>query len=135
MVDLGFFTDQYWLLFPFHLIWDTDAAIEDAGMHKSPLRKDSARKVVVKYPSTGGYLPGDTWTLFVGPDGQIEELDWFGGPAEPSVVKHIWSGYKKAGPFLFSMERRGPVNGKPSHLFFSNVAVKLVGSSAWIEAK
>ena len=22
IVDLGFFTDQYWLLFPFHLIWE-----------------------------------------------------------------------------------------------------------------
>src|SRR5262245_56864023 len=23
MVDPGFFNDQYWLLFPFHLVWDT----------------------------------------------------------------------------------------------------------------
>ena len=134
-VDLGFFTDQYWLLFPFHLVWDTDATIEDAGIHKLPLGKGSARKVVVKYPSTGGYLPGDTWILFVGTDGQIEELEWHGGPAEPDVVKHSWTNYQKAGPFLFSIERRGPVNGKPSHLYFSNVAVKLSGSSTWIEAK
>ncbi len=25
MVDPGFYNDQYWLLFPFHLIWDTGA--------------------------------------------------------------------------------------------------------------
>src|SRR5258705_6174171 len=58
-VDPAFFNDQYWLLFPFHLVWDTDATVQDAGMQKLPLGKGSARKVAVKYPS-GGYTPGDT---------------------------------------------------------------------------
>src|SRR2546430_12340267 len=39
-VDPGFFNDQYWLLFPFHLVWDTGATVEDAGMQKLPLGKD-----------------------------------------------------------------------------------------------
>src|SRR5438105_4003223 len=63
-VDPGFFNDQYWLLFPFHLVWDTGAKVEDAGMQKRPLGKGSARKVAVKYSSDGGYTPGDTWELF-----------------------------------------------------------------------
>ena len=100
-VDPGFFNDQYWLLFPFHLIWDTGATIEDAGMQKLPLGKGKARKVVVKYPSSGGYLPGDTWAIFVGPDNRIRELEFHhGGKAKPGVVLATWEGYKKAGPVL-----------------------------------
>jgi len=59
-VDPGFFNDQYWLLFPFHLVWDTSATVQDAGMQKLPLGKGSARKVAVKYPSGGGYTPAPT---------------------------------------------------------------------------
>jgi hypothetical protein len=42
---------------------------------------------------------------------------------------------KKAGPLLFSLDHRGTRNGDPLHLFFSNVAVKLVGSNTWMDAR
>ena len=134
-VDPGFVNDQYWLLFPFHLVWDTGATVEDAGKQKLPLGKGTAEKVSVKYPS-GGYTPGDTWNLFVGKDGRIQVLDFHhGGSAKPSVVLATWAGYKKAGPLLFSLDHRGTADGKPVHIFFSNVAVKLAGSSTWVDAK
>src|SRR3989441_11654179 len=96
-VDPGFFNDQYWLLFPFHLVWDTGATVEDAGMQKLPLGKGSARKVAVKYPSGGGYTPGDTWELYVGTDGRIRELHFHhGGSAKPSVFIAAYADYKKA---------------------------------------
>ena len=46
-----------------------------------------------------------------------------------------WAGYKKAGPLLISTEHRGTADGKPLHLWFSNVAVKLAGSDKWMEAQ
>jgi hypothetical protein len=46
-----------------------------------------------------------------------------------------WTGYKKAGPLLISTEHRGTADGKPLHLFFSNVAVKLAGSDKWVDAQ
>jgi hypothetical protein len=135
-VDPGFFNDQYWLLFPFHLIWDSGATIEDAGMKKLPLGKGKARKVVVKYPSSGGYLPGDTWAIFVGPDNRIRELEFHhGGTAKPGVVLATWEGYKKAGPLLVSTKHRGKADGAPFTEFLRNVAVKLAGSDTWMEAK
>ncbi len=135
-VDPGFFNDQYWLLFPFHLVWDTSPTVQDAGMQKLPLGKGSAKKVAVKYPSNGGYTPGDTWELYVGTDGRIRELVFHhGGTVKPSVVIATWADYKKAGPLLLSLDHRGTADGKPLHLFFSNVAVKLVGSSTWMDAK
>ena len=135
-IDPGFINDNYWLMLPFHIYWDTSATVQDAGMQKLPLGKGSAQKIVVKYPSNVGYTPGDTWTLYVGNDGRIEEFRYDrGGPKKPSVVIATWAGYKKAGPLLFSTEHRGTADGKPLHLFFSNVAVKLAGSNTWMDAK
>jgi len=135
-VDPGFINDNYWLVLPFHIYWDTGATVTDEAMQKLPLGKGSADKVAVKYPSEGGYTPGDTWTLYIGSDGRIEEFRYDrGGPMKPSVVIATWAGYKKAGPLLVSTEHRGPADGKPLHLWFTNVAVKLEGSDKWMDAK
>ena len=136
VVDPGFFNDQYWLLLPFHMIWDTGPTIEDAGMQKLPLGKGKARKVVMKYPSTGGYLPGDTWAMFVGPDNRILQIEFHhGGNAKPSKVIADWKDYKMAGPLLFSLDHHGKADGNPFRLTFTNVAVKLAGSDAWVAPK
>jgi hypothetical protein len=135
-IDPGFVNDQYWLIFPFHVFWDTSAVVEDAGMKKLPVGKGSAELVAVKYPSDGGYTPGDTWELYVGTDGRIQELVFHhGGDVKPSVVTATWAGYKKAGPLLISTEHRGTADGKTLHLFFSDVAVKLTGSDTWMKAQ
>jgi hypothetical protein len=135
-IDPGFTNDQYWLFFPFHACWDTGANVEDQGMQKLPLGGGSARRVVVKYPSDGGYTPGDTWELYVGPDNRVKQMVFHhGGNAKPSVVVATWAGYKKAGPLLFSMDHRGTADRKPLTLTFTNVAVKLAGSDTWVNAQ
>ena len=135
-VDPGFINDQYWLVFPFHVYWDTSADVQDKGMQKLPLGKGSARLVVVKYPSDSGYTPGDTWELYVGPDNRVEVLDFHhGGSVKPNRVIATWAGYKKAGPLVISTDHRGTADGKPLKLFFSNVAVKLAGSDTWMDAQ
>jgi hypothetical protein len=136
-IEPAFVNDQYWLVFPFHVYWDSSADVQDLGMQKLPRGKGSARRVAVKYPpDTGGYTPGDTWELYVGTDGRIQELVFHhGGAAKPSVVIATWTGYKKAGPLLISTEHRGTADGKPLHLFFSNVSVKLAGSDTWVNAQ
>jgi len=136
-VDPGFTNDNYWLLFPFHAYWDTSATVTDQGMHKLPLVNGSAKLVAVKYPAeVGGYTPGDTWELYVGKDNRVEQFAYHrGGPKKPSLVIATWAGYKKAGPLLISTEHRGTADGKPLHLFFSDVAVKLTGSDTWVDAK
>jgi len=57
-----------------------------------------------------------------------------GGPVKHDVIA-TWADYKKAGPLLVSLEHRGTNNGQPAHVFFSNVAVKLVGLNTWLDAK
>jgi hypothetical protein len=58
-IDPAFANDQYWLLLPFHIVWDGET-VTDEGTQKLPLGEGSARRVVLKYPSEGGYQPGDT---------------------------------------------------------------------------
>jgi hypothetical protein len=134
-IDQGFLNDNYWFILPFHFVWDTNAAVEDAGVQKLPLGQGSAEKVAVKYPSDGGYSPGDTWELYVGTDGRIQEMAYRAGGPTKHVVIATWADYKKAGPLLVSLEHRGTRDGQPAHVFFSNVAVKLVGSNTWMDAR
>jgi hypothetical protein len=135
-IDPGFINDNYWLLFPLHAYWDTSATVTDQGMKKLPHGTGSATLVSVKYPSDGGYTPGDTWELYVGKDGRVEQLVYRrGGPSKPSLVTASWTGYKKAGPLLISTEHRGTADGKPLHISITNVSVKLAGSDKWVGAQ
>jgi len=134
-IDPGFVNDQYWLLLPLHVYWDTSADVQDKGMQELPLGNGSAELIAVKYPSEG-YSPGDTWDLYVGKDNRVEQLVYHrGGPKKPSVVIATWEGYKKAGPLLVSTDHRGTADGKPLAIFFSNVSVKLTGSDSWVDAQ
>ncbi len=135
-IDPAFINDQYWLVFPLHLVWDSSAKVEDTGMHKLPLGDGSARRVVVTYPAEGGYTPGDTWELFVGSDNRIQEWAWHkGGSAQPTGV-WSWENYKKAGPLLLSLNHPGKgMDGTPLRAFFTDVAVKLAGANTWAKAQ
>ena len=136
-VEPAFVNDNYWLLFPFHAYWDTSATVTDEGTKKLPSGAGSATLVSVKYPAeAGGYTPGDTWELYVSKDNRVEYLVFrHGGTSKPSLVTASWTGYKKAGPLLFSTEHRGTADGKPLHIFITGVAVKLAGSDKWIAAQ
>jgi hypothetical protein len=135
-IDPAFANDQYWLLLPFHIAWD-GATVTDEGTQKLPLGTGSARRVVAKYASEGGYQPGDTWDLYVGADNRIEEIMYHrGAPTPPpTLVSATYTDYKKAGPLLISTDHHGTIDGKPFRLFFSDVAVKLTGSDKWINAQ
>jgi hypothetical protein len=136
-VDPAFVNDQYWLVFPFHVIWDSSPEVKDAGAAKLPIGKGTADHLVVKYPAeAGGYTPGDTWELFIGPDKRVKAFIYRrGGTKKPSIVIANWTAYKKAGPLLVATDHPGTADGKPFRLTFTNVAVKVAGSDAWMDAK
>lgn len=136
-IEPSLVNDTYWLLFPFHVVWDSSPEVTDKGPAKLPIGKGSAEHLVVKYPAeAGGYTPGDTWELFIGPDKRVKEFIYRrGGPKKPSVVTASWTSYKKAGPLLVATDHPGTADGKPFRLLLDNVAVKVSGSDAWIAAK
>jgi hypothetical protein len=136
-VEPAFVNDNYWLIFPFHAYWDKSAAITNEGTKKLPIGTGSATLVSVKYPKeAGGFTPGDTWDLYVGKDYRVMQFIYHrGGDKKPSVVTATWGVYKKAGPLLVSTEHRGNADGKPLHLWITNVAVKMTGSDKWMLAQ
>ena len=137
-VDPNFINDQYWLLFPFHLVWDKDVTVEDDGIAADPTgkAKGKVRKVVVTYPKTGGgYTPGDMYDLFVGADNRAVAWNFHRGGATKPALTVTWADYKMAGPILISEDHRGTLQDKPFHLFFTDVAVKLAGSNDFVSAK
>jgi hypothetical protein len=136
-IDPAFVNDQYTLLFPLHVYWDSWADVHELGMQKLPLGKGSAEKIEVKYPSDGGYTPGDTWDLYLGSDKRVQEFAYHrGGHGQPKLITAKWEDYKKAGPLLISTSRPGKADHIiPSRVFYSDVAVKLVGSDTWVKAQ
>ena len=48
-IDPAFANDQYWLLLPFHVVWD-GATVTDEGVQQMPLSGRFAQKIVAKYP-------------------------------------------------------------------------------------
>lgn len=134
-IDPQFANDQYWLLLPFHLVWDGAAATDD-GPQKLPIGDGSAQRIAMKYPSEGGYQPGDTWDLYIGPDKRIQEITYHrGAPNPPHLVSAKYLGYKKAGPLLISTEHPGIADGKSFKLSLTDVSVKLAGSDKWVDAE
>ena len=135
-IDPEFVNDQYWLLLPFHIVWD-GATVTNEGTQKLPSSDASAERLVAKYPSEGGYQPGDTWELYVGADKRIEEMVYRrGAPTPPpKVVITTYGDYKQVGPLLISTDHRGTFDGKPLHLSLTDISVKLTGSDNWINAQ
>jgi len=134
-IDPQFANDQYWVLLPFHLVWDGAAATDD-GQQKLPIGDGSAQRIAMKYPSEGGYQPGDTWDLYIGPDKRIEEITYHrGAPNPPHLVCAKHADYKKAGPLLISTDHPGIVDGKSFRLTLTDVSVKLTGSDKWVDAQ
>jgi hypothetical protein len=136
-IDPAFVNDHYILLFPLHVAWDDWATVTDEGMHEMPISKKPARRVVVTYPSQGGYSPGDTWELYVGKNNRLEEFVFRrAGDGAPKVYTGTWEGYEKAGPLLLSTDHEGTTDdGKSVRVFYSDVAIKVVGSDKWVNAQ
>lgn len=136
-VEPSFVNDNYWLLFPFHAYWDKSASVTEKANQKLPVGAGAATLVSVKYPAeAGGYTPGDTWDLYVGKHHRVQAMVYHrGGDKKPNLVTASWTGYKKAGPLLISTEHRGTADGKPLHIFITDLAAKVAGSDKWTPAQ
>jgi hypothetical protein len=84
------------------------------GRQKLPLGKGTAEKVVVKYPSEGGYTPGDTWDLYIGSDKRVQEFAYHrGGAGQPKTHHRTMGRLQEGWPPSYLNEP--PREGKPHH--------------------
>ena len=64
------------------------------------------------------------YELFVDRDNQIREWTFHRGGSQKPTLAASWENYRKAGPLLISLDHRGTKDGRPIHIFFTDVAVK-----------
>ncbi len=132
-IDAWFINDNYWLLFPYHIAWDTNAKIEDIGRQRLPIGDGKARCVVVTYPATGGYTPGDVYDLYL--DGQYRLMQWVyrrQGSEKPTRIT-TWDNHRRVGPLTLSLNHQG--EDQNFRVWFTNVGVKRVGAGNWLFAQ
>ncbi|MFI5322802.1 MAG: hypothetical protein ACHQ6U_04565 [Thermodesulfobacteriota bacterium] len=133
-IDAHFINDQYWLLFPLHLVWDKGMKVELASEKvKFPIGGGMGRMVSVTYPPTGGYTPGDRYDLFLDNNDMIAEWIYRRGGSEKPTVIATWEDNHHMGPIIMSLKHVGADNN--FRIWFTDVEMKLSGSNEPIKAE
>ncbi len=130
-IDAAFINDQYWLLMPLHLAWDDFASVEvDSQRVEPPGGGAPARRIVVRYPKSGGYTPGDAYEVFV--DAADRMVAWIYHPGGGDDARAVcrWTDHRRVGPLTIAMDHPG-VDGR-FRVWFTGVAVKVRGSGEWV---
>ncbi|MDH3198879.1 MAG: hypothetical protein OEO21_11640 [Candidatus Krumholzibacteria bacterium] len=122
-LDHAFINDQYWLVFPFHLVWDSDVTVTDEGTAPLPIGEGSARKIVARYGPTGGYTPGDVYEVFVDEHERIVQWRFLEGGDETEAHPMTFEDHRTFGGLRIPMEHRS--SDGSFRLFFTDVRVEL----------
>lgn len=122
-VDHAFINDQYWLIFPFHLVWDSDVTVSDEGLAPLPIGEGQARKVVARYGPMGGYTPGDVYEVFVDEHDRMVQWRFLETGDEAEAHPMTFEDHRVFGGLRIPMEHRS--RDGSARLFFTDVRVKL----------
>ena len=119
-IDKSFINDQYWLLFPLHLKWDKGLTlalgsygdrlddIKPANDKAEPAPAVPPRRTLsVRYPSAGGYTPGDMYDLVAEADGTIHSWMFHKGAADTVTMRAHWSAPVVVDGLPLSLDRPG----------------------------
>lgn len=120
--DHSFINDNYWLLFPFHLVWDSDVKFEEVpGKQPSPIKKEMLNKLIVEYINDKGYTPNDIYELYYDDDFMIREWVYRKGGSEENPRAATWESNNKYGGIMISENHTGENNFR---LWFSDIEVE-----------
>lgn len=122
-IDGWFNNDQYWLLFPLHLLFDKNIKVTmDSSKHKLPIGEGYSNRAVVEYTGNAGYTPNDKYELFIDDDYKI--IQWIyrrNNSAKPTRLTK-WEDYKNLEPLILSLNRPGI--DSTFRVWFTNVELK-----------
>lgn len=120
--DHNFINDNYWLLFPFHLVWDSDIKFEEVkGKQPSPVKNQMLNKLIVKYINNAGYTPNDIYELYYDDNYIVKEWVYRKGGSETDTRAATWENNKNYKGVMISREHRGNNNFR---LWFSNIELE-----------
>lgn len=120
--DKGFVNDSYWLMAPFHLVWDEGTTLDEGKAEIAPISKDTLDRITLVYPDQGGYTPGDAYDFYFDENYIVRE--WVfrqGNQADPSMV-NTWESYKDFNGIRLSTMHQDSTGG--FKLYFTNISLK-----------
>ena len=132
-IDAWFINDNYWLLFPYHVAWDSSAKVADIGRQPLPMGDGNARCLVVTYPASGGYTPGDVYEIYLDDDNRLTQWVYRRGGSEKPTQISTWEDHRKVGPITLSLNHQG--EDRNFRVWFTNVGAKMVGADNWLFAQ
>lgn len=125
-IDHSFINDQYWLLFPFRLVWDSGVTITDDGEQDTPIGNGKAQRLTVAYDGDddNGYTPGDTYYVYVDNDGVM--IQWSFKPAASDEIRlsTTFEDYADFGPLKLA-QRRATADGA-FEILYEDIEVELI---------
>ncbi len=120
-IDGMFINDQYWLLFPFHLVWDSSASrsvVQDASF---PLSNNHGTKITMQYKNDNGYTPNDAYDLYVDKDNTIKEWAYRKGASDTPNIVTTWQDEKTEKGIRFTTRFNN--DSTKFSIFFTNIKV------------
>ena len=92
--DKAFINDKFWLLAPFHLVWDSGTQISEPVKAESPISKTQMKKITITYTNDGGYTPGDAYDFYFSNDYIIKEWVFRKGNSKNASLTTTWGDYE-----------------------------------------
>ncbi len=120
-LNARFTNDEYWLLFPMHMKWDSGAQIKESGKVAAPISGKTLNKWVVSYNDTDGFTPGDMYEVFVDDKKLIQEWAFHPGGAMEDPLVTSWENYDDFNGLMIAQEHKSK-DGK-FHLWFTGIKV------------
>ncbi|MCJ8346388.1 hypothetical protein MJH12_12665 [bacterium] len=121
-LDGDFINDQYWVLFPFHLLWDPGVTFVTGLKKKAPISGKEYHWLRIAYPKGLGYTPGDAYELYFDDQHNIHEWTYHGGGKKEIDLKSTWEKPVNVSGFLFASEFN---NNEGFKLWISDIKIKL----------
>lgn len=120
--DQRFINDKYWLVAPFHLVWDQNLTFSEQKGVEAPISMRSMNVLPAVYPNEGGYTPGDAYDFYYTDDYIIHE--WVfreSNQSEPSIIT-AWEDIMDLDGMRFTRSHKDSIGG--FNLYFSNLSIK-----------
>lgn len=121
--DKGFINDSFWLLAPYHLVWDkesTSLTIQDTAT--APMSKELLSKITIVYGDEGGYTPGDAYDFYYDKDYMVKEWIFRRGNADSWSMVTSCEDYKNFEGLQIAETHN--TEGDMVKLYFTGIEVK-----------
>lgn len=92
--DIAFINDKFWAFIPFQLVWDTSATISEPEKAKAPISNTTLNKIIITYPSEGGYTPGDAYDIYFDDNYIIKEWGFRKGNKPKAGLTNTFENYQ-----------------------------------------